>query len=86
MNRPNPTNKQEFSFGRVPVVVYGESKKAYVFVHGMGGNKYEAERFYNVVGPLGYAVLAVDLPRHGSRATEAAPTTPNSSHAKPSAT
>lgn len=71
MNRLKPTSKREFFIGRAPAVVYGESDKVFVFVHGMGGNKYEAERFYNVVGRIGYAVLAVDLPRYGSRTDDA---------------
>ena len=71
MNRLKPTSKREFFIGRAPAVVYGESDKVFVFVHGMGGNKYEAERFYNVVGRIGYAVLAVDLPRHGNRTDDA---------------
>ena len=53
----------ETEIGGAPAVLYGDgSEKAYFFVHGLFGNKYEAERFARVVSGAGYDVLAVDLP------------------------
>ena len=53
---------------QTPAVLYGDgAEKAYLFVHGLFGNKYEAERFARVVSGAGYDVLAVDLPEHGGR-------------------
>ena len=37
-------------------------------VHGQFGNKFEAESFARIAVPLGWQVLAVDLPEHGERA------------------
>ena len=58
----------ETEIGGAPAVLYGDgAEKAYLFVHGLFGNKYEAERFALVVSGAGYDVLAVDLPEHGGR-------------------
>lgn len=65
-------NKTEFKIGVMPVVLYGEkSDKLFIFVHGQDGNKYEGERFFNVVKDFSFQVLAVDLPGHGERTDEA---------------
>lgn len=54
--------------GRAPAVLYGEpAERAFLFVHGLCGNKEEAQRFAAVVNPLGWQVLAVDLPEHNGR-------------------
>ena len=43
------------------------SRRSFLFVHGLCGNKEEAQRFAAVVNPLGWQVLAVDLPEHNGR-------------------
>lgn len=54
--------------GQAPAVLYGEpAERAFLFVHGLCGNKEEAQRFAAVVNPLGWQVLAVDLPEHNGR-------------------
>lgn len=54
--------------GRAPAVLYGEpAERAFLFVHGLCGNKEEAQRFAAVVNPLGWQALAVDLPGHNGR-------------------
>ena len=57
-----------FQIENVPVVLYGDrAENVFLFVHGLCGNKEEAERFAHVVAPYGYQVLGVDLPEHGGR-------------------
>lgn len=58
--------KQEcLKIGQTPAIIYGEaSAHAWLFVHGMGGNKTEAEPFAALTGAQ---VLAIDLPGHGER-------------------
>lgn len=52
----------------IPAVLYGEdAERVFLFVHGQCGHKEEAERFAHIAVPLGYQVLAVDLPEHGGR-------------------
>ncbi len=54
--------------GGAPAVVHGEkSDSVFIFVHGQGGSKDEARRFADVAEPLGFQVLAIDLPGHGER-------------------
>lgn len=53
----------------IPAALYGaESEKIFLCVHGQFGNKFEAESFARIAVPLGWQVLAVDLPEHGERA------------------
>ena len=61
--------KQEiFNINSTPAVLYGEqSDKVYLFIHGQCGNKFEGERFAEIVVPKGWQVLAIDLPEHGGR-------------------
>lgn len=55
----------------IPVVIYGNrSDKVYLFVHGQGGNKEEAESFAEIVTEKGWQVLSIDLPEHGERKEE----------------
>ena len=62
--------------GGIPAVLYGEpSDKLFLFVHGKLSRKEEAETFAEGVVPLGYRVLAFDLPEHGERTGEAYPCT-----------
>lgn len=61
--------KQErLLIGGIPAVIYGEkSNNVYLFVHGQGGNKEEAESFAEIVSLKGFQVLSIDLPEHGER-------------------
>lgn len=60
--------KKYFNIGETPAVLFGkESDKAFIVIHGQGGNKEEAERFAKVAECYGYRTLAVDLPKHGGR-------------------
>lgn len=53
----------------IPAALYGaESEKIFLCVHEQFGNKFEAESFARIAVPLGWQVLAVDLPEHGERA------------------
>ena len=55
----------------IPSVLYGEkSDQVYLFVHGQGGNKEEAEPFAKIVSEKGWQVLSIDLPEHGEREEE----------------
>lgn len=57
-----------FNIANIPAVLYGEkSDSCFIFVHGQGGNKFEAERFALIASNYGYQVLAMDLPKHGTR-------------------
>jgi pimeloyl-ACP methyl ester carboxylesterase len=52
----------------VPAILLGDtSDKVYIFVHGQGGCKEEAENFAAIAAPCGWQVLAADLPEHGGR-------------------
>lgn len=70
-------NRTTFKIGNIPAILYGESQeKLCLFVHGQGGCKEEGERTAKILCPLGYSVLAIDLPQHGERkndSTEFAP-------------
>lgn len=57
-----------FDVSNIPAVLYGEPcDSCFIFVHGQGGNKFEAERFAYIASKFGYQVLATDLPKHGTR-------------------
>ena len=56
------------SIAGVPALVIGEaSERAWLFVHGKLGCKEEALAFGELACPLGWQVVGVDLPEHGSR-------------------
>lgn len=60
--------EKNFSIDHIPAVLYGESsQRVYLFVHGQCGCKEEAFAFAEIVCPIGYQVLAIDLPEHGAR-------------------
>lgn len=60
--------KENFYIGDIPAVLYGEkAEKVFLFVHGLGGNKEEAEAFANLAVLKGWQVLGIDLPEHGER-------------------
>ncbi len=62
--------------GGIPAVLYGEpAEKLFFYVHGRHSRKEEAEGFAEDVVPLGYQVLAFDLPEHGERKGENYPCT-----------
>lgn len=57
-----------FNIFDIPAVVYGKSSDScYIYIHGQGGNKFEAERFAMIATSKGFQVLAIDLPKHGTR-------------------
>lgn len=58
-----------FNIGKTPCVFYGDknSKKAVLYVHGLCGNKEEAERFARLAVLQGFCVIAFDLAEHGGR-------------------
>lgn len=59
---------ENFQINHISAVLYGEpSQKAWLFVHGQGGSKEEAEAFAAIAIPAGYQVLGIDLPEHGAR-------------------
>lgn len=60
--------KESFYIDAVPITVYGKpSDKAFIYVHGLGGDKSEGERFAIIAEKYGYRTLAIDLPEHGGR-------------------
>ena len=63
--------KMNFTIGHVPAILLGEpSENVLLFLHGKCGCKEEAEAFSEIACPMGYQVLAVDLPMHGERKAE----------------
>ena len=61
--------KTYFEIGKTPAVLCGEeSDRVFLFVHGLCGNKEEAERFAEIANPFGWQVMGIDLPEHGRRA------------------
>lgn len=55
----------------IPALVWGVcSRKVYIYIHGQGGCKEEAEAFSNIAVFNGWQVLSIDLPQHGERKTE----------------
>ncbi len=54
-----------------PIIIWGEpSEKVFLFVHGQGGCKEEAELFATIAQKYGWQVCSVDLPEHGERQEE----------------
>lgn len=63
--------KKFITIDRIPTILYGDpSTMVYLFVHGKGGNKEEAESFAEIVCERGYQVLSMDLPGYGERKDE----------------
>ena len=55
----------------IPAITWGEtSPKAYLYLHGQGGNKEEAAAFASIANHYGWQVLSIDLPEHGERKNE----------------
>ena len=56
------------SIAGIPALVIGKaSERAWLFVHGKLGCKEEALAFGELVCPMGWQVVGVDLPEHGCR-------------------
>lgn len=52
----------------MPALLFGDpAARVWLFLHGQGGCKEEAAPFAELACPLGWQVLAVDLPEHGER-------------------
>lgn len=63
--------KEYFNIQGIPAILLGEhSKSLYLFIHGQGGCKEEAEPFAEIAGTYGWQVLGIDLPEHGERREE----------------
>jgi uncharacterized protein len=63
--------KEYLQIGGVPSILWGDaSDRLYLYVHGMGGRKEEAETFAGMAGNQGWQVLSIDLPEHGERQAE----------------
>ena len=63
--------KEHFKIQGIPSILWGESTtNIYLFIHGQGGNKEEAESFAEIAGCYGWQVLSIDLPEHGERKEE----------------
>lgn len=59
----------------IPAVIYGSpSEKVYLYVHGMKGQKENAESFSHIAEQKGFQVLSFDLPGHGERNHDVTPT------------
>lgn len=63
--------KRIFKIEHIPAILWGEpADRIYLFVHGKGGSKEEAERFAEIICAKGWQVLSIDLPKHGERSLE----------------
>ena len=57
----------------IPAAVWGShSKKVYIYAHGQGGSKEDAELLASVVCKQSWQVISFDLPGHGQRRHEPA--------------
>ena len=55
----------------IPAIVYGDSSESlFLYIHGKMGRKEEAAHLAEIVYPMGYQVLSIDLPGHGERTGE----------------
>lgn len=62
---------EQFKINGIPSVLWGEpSDKLYLYIHGQGGCKEEAEHFAEIADCYGWQVLSIDLPEHGERKGE----------------
>lgn len=63
--------KKHIQIQGIPSIIWGEpSNNSYLFIHGQGGCKEEAESFAEIAGNIGWQVLSFDLPEHGERKEE----------------
>ena len=64
--------KEELRFGEIPGLLYTvQADRAFLFVHGKGGNKEEAALLAETACEKGWDVVGIDLPGFGERAAEA---------------
>lgn len=62
---------EETKISGIPAIVWGgPSRGVYLYVHGQGGNKEEADTVSEIAWKHGYQTISVDLPEHGSRKGE----------------
>lgn len=55
----------------IPAILYGDSSEnLFLYIHGKMGSKEEAAHLAEIVCPMGYQVLSIDLPGHGERTSE----------------
>jgi len=60
--------REEIKIGGIPSILWGDkSNRLYLYVHGQGGCKEEAQSFAEAAGRYGWQVLSFDLPGHGER-------------------
>ena len=63
--------KTHIKISNIPAIVWGEySNKVYLYIHGQGGNKEEADNLANIICQYGWQILSIDLPEHGERKEE----------------
>ena len=63
---------EELRFGEIPGLLYTvQADRAFLFVHGKGGNKEEAALLAEMVCEKGWDVVGIDLPGFGERTAEA---------------
>lgn len=64
--------KEELRFGEIPGLLYtAQADRVFLFVHGKGGNKEEAELLAQIACEKGWDVAGIDLPGFGARTAEA---------------
>ena len=64
--------KEELRFGEIPGLLYtAQADRVFLFVHGKGGNKEEAELLAQIACEKGWDVVGIDLPGFGARTAEA---------------
>lgn len=65
--------KSEIKIRGIPAAVWGgRSKRVYIYAHGQGESKDDAELLASVVCEQGWQVISFDLPGHGQRRHEPA--------------
>lgn len=63
--------KVSFKIKGIPAILWGSSsEKIYLYLHGQGGNKEEAEMLSQIAVSKNWQVLSIDLPEHGERKEE----------------
>ncbi len=63
---------EELRFGEIPGLLYTvQADRAFLFVHGKGGNKEEAALLAETACEKGWDVVGIDLPGFGQRTAEA---------------
>lgn len=66
-----PVKEEKSYIENIPTIIWGQqSEKVYLYIHGQGGNKEEAKTAGEILCPLGWQILSIDLPGHGERKEE----------------